>query len=540
MLRKLGLCIGLLGLLVFYTNMAPRTAAVPATAEDQKQEVDLFDDKPAKTIEVGYSRHKASAKESQNVALLAGKSGNALYVDPKRSGEQVVVLLEAGKTYTSTFTIRHSNVVFDCNHATLDGQGNSGVAILITGELGNGHRRQIKNIKIQNCLIKNYGTGVRIENVLRGPGVSNPEDPAIPNWFEHVTSSPERIALRESYRQASPKNIVLSNIRADGIKNHGIYIGPFMKDVLIENVTLADSQTGVHISNGSTGTRVLKSWFLRNGLRSSSPEADPKPYTTYREAIVIDGSSRNVISHNIFQNNYGKAIATYKNCGEATENSKQVLEKMGKTREESSDFNTIANNYFYLSDSFYLKNKNKRFRAIEIASRQDRLALQWMCSDGFYYIEENVNKSQVYGSATERLIVHDKNGKFNFNNLESIDGHNRSVLSGYARDYSKRNLIFNNKFKNFEVGAVTIMDDHNIVQNNYFKKSIPGLIVIGSKYRGLVADPVHGNKSVGNCAGSKKKSPLLYFIGASSKENNNIPPDSCSHEPFKLMKAPNH
>lgn len=528
--KKIIICLAGIPILLVFVNMR------------------IYDGGAQPDIEVGYSSRNPSLTKNQNLKIKFVKNihdtsaADMQVVQPDVAGKPTILALDKNKVYTHQFVISHSNVTLDCNHATLDGTNNKNAAILVTGELLSGSQRLIKNIKIQNCIFKNYEHGVLVENVFRDTGVKNPLDPKIPNWYEYINSQPERIAERNSFRQMAADNVVISNCMFSAIRGHGVNVAPYSKNVRIERSSFIDNQIGIHLSQGSQGNKVVRSFFLRNGLRYHDYSQGPPPKnwltSSFREAIAVDASSKNLISENIFQNSYGKSIATYKNCGEATGSNPAVKkDKPGKTREESADSNVISKNYFYQSESFYEKHKAKKFRAIEIASRQDKDTLILMCSDGYYFVENKETGENIYRSADERMVIKDKKGKFAIEDLVDVNGHMRDSVIAIARDYSKNNLISNNKFKNFDAGAIKIMDDNNTIKGNFFKKSIPGVITIGSKYRQLVNDPVINNTAINNCAGSQGKSTQLHFIGGSSKANNNIPLDKCSHQEFNLVKS---
>lgn len=481
---------------------------------------------------VGYSTDKIS--EIGTASGRLDKVGLQLVVNPDNDKNRNVtrIVLEKGRVYNNQIVIKHSNVVLDCNHAILDGGGKLDSGIHITGALNSEQRRTIKNVIVRNCIFRNYANGIRIENSLTTSGLRNPNlssAVALTNWIDSIQNSEERIVERNSIRDQSPRNISIENVKIENT-GLGIYVGPYVNGVVITDSTVTRTTIGAHLSYGSQKTRIQRSVFSENGLRGT-PGSD-------REAIVMDSSSHNVISHNVFANNFGAAIRTYKNCGEAAPNLKGVKEKAGKTREEGADFNLITNNSFYLTNSFYKKHQQENYQAISIAARQSRNSLGWMCSDGFYYVESN--KAKVFGNKEKRMIIKDKEGKFNYAKLESVvdsfgKAYEASSLKAYARDYSRSNIVTNNSFRNYGTAAISIQDDQNKITNNMFKQpgNVSGFIVVGSRTRNKIDDPIIKNKVEDNCVDGAPINPSL--IHGSDSSNNIVSSNKCGYVFTKLQ-----
>lgn len=410
----------------------------------------------------GYDSTVASSTYTSPLSwsnLQSIGSGTYKVPNPPVAGQYVYVQLTKGQTYTGQVLIDHSNVVFDCNHALIKGDGNPsaplGVGITIQGPTN----KQLKNITIKNCMVtgfQDYGAtvynsfnnGVGIKPTFSQATIDQINQTTITNTGCAANSNPDRLYVRDCVRSVSPENILIDNsyFYSNG---HGINIKQYVSGVVVKNSTMNNNVIGMHISYSSAKTYVLDSIFQGNGYRTDG---------TYREAIAMDSTQQNYIAGNSFGNNYGTGIRMYKNCGE----------NQGNTREDHTSYNTIINNDFYLTNSFTSNDTdtdwNQYFKAISVADRQSRAASQWDCSDGYYYVNGSV---QV------------------------------------ARDYSKYNSIKTNTFRNFRM-PIRIQDNSNTLENNVFLNSngitVMPKVSIGSIFRSdtSINDPVVGNVVSGN------------------------------------------
>lgn len=479
---------------------------------------------------IGYSVSiDKIANPISNATLKPVSEG--LVVQPNDSGVPSVIYLKSDQVYTQTIIIRHSNVTLDCQNAILDGNNEIDTAILVTGKLTSDNLRQIKNITIRNCQIKNFNQGIRVDNVLKPETLYRKNFPELiqnhknQNWMSIVLTMTDRADIRQLARNNSPKNIKIINNLIENTEI-GIYVGTYVNGVNIFNSTIRNSEIGAHLSYSSAGTGIFSSDFLLNGNRSTT--------NSNREAIVIDGSTYNKIEGNVFRNNYGSAIRLYKNCGESASNASNIKNKQGGTREESSKYNKIRNNSFYLTNSFYKKNVDQGFTAIEVASRQDRNSLGWMCSDGYHFVDYQKNH-KLFSAVNARKDILDPNNKYSFTDLIEVDGYEKQDVRAYARDYASHNTIENNHFRNFNSKAILVKDDANEIINNLFDDYYEDLIIVGSKIRGKIQDPVIGNFVSNNCAGNDR-SVLPSFIGLSERENNSVIIATCGFKKDVIPK----
>lgn len=412
---------------------------------------------------------------------------------PASAGKYVYVQLDSGKNYSGRqILIDHSNVVFDCNNASLSGGGgqlSAGITIQAPDN------KEIKNITIKNCKVsgfKDYGAvvynsfneGVAIDPTLSQSAISQINQATIANTGCASKANPTRLYVRECVRAVSPDNIVIDNSYFSD-NGHGINIKQYVKGAVIKNSTISDNVIGIHISYSSANTQVLNSVFSKNGDRDKGSD---------REAIAIDSSINNYISGNSFIDNVESAIRTYKNCGEAIKKVNKdgsVEYRTGNTREDYASNNTIINNSFVLSDAYAARDNAKPnatfddkgfFRAISIADRQSTAAGQWQCSGGYYF----------------------------------------SKGAQVARDYSQNNTIKNNTFKNYRM-PIRVMDDNNVVEGNTFLASkalnvIPE-IHVGSNIRSLANIPVTGNVIKGNNTEGSTVKTVLYGTGTKATVN---------------------
>lgn len=130
------------------------------------------------------------------------------------------------------------------------------------------------------------------------------------------------------FAQASaPSNIVLSDLTFVTEGAIPLYLGPGVTKTTVANSTFLGStnKTAVYLDAESAENVIDRNVF--------------KLETKYREVIAVDGSAKNRISNNIFENPVNGGIWVYRNCGEG-----------GTIRHQKPQYNEIiANRFVYKS-----------------------------------------------------------------------------------------------------------------------------------------------------------------------------------------------
>ncbi|URK86437.1 right-handed parallel beta-helix repeat-containing protein [Rhizobium sp. RCAM05350] len=214
-----------------------------------------------------------------------------------------------------------SGATLDCKGATLDGTRGSinfgkPTVLIRSIKSQNGGWSAPSGIAVRNCVIK---------GALRLQGLGT-------NGQAKDVKASSLTANHTAFAQASaPSQISLSNLTfiADG--RVPLYIGPGVTGVRLEKSTLTGESNGpaLYLDAESAENTITKNRFA---------------VTSRREQIAIDGSAKNVISGNIFDDPVNGGIFLYRNCGEG-----------GTIRHQKPQHNTISGNTFKYRMAFTAK-----------------------------------------------------------------------------------------------------------------------------------------------------------------------------------------
>lgn len=216
---------------------------------------------------------------------------------------------------------RPSGATLDCKGATLDGSRgtiNFGKpTVLIRSTKGrSGDWSVPSGITVRNCVIKG---ALRLQGLgTNGQAKEVQLSSLTPDHTAHAQAS-------------APSHIALSNLTfvADG--RVPLYIGPGVTAVHLEKSTFAGKSNGpaLYLDAESADNTISENRFA---------------VESRREQVAIDGSARNVITGNTFDDPAGGGIFLYRNCGEG-----------GTIRHQKPQYNTIAGNTFSYSMAFLAK-----------------------------------------------------------------------------------------------------------------------------------------------------------------------------------------
>ena len=269
--------------------------------------------------------------------------------------------------------ITRSDVVLDCNGATIDLAYGALYGIVIAPPEGLG---ELRNVVVRNCKIR------RAErHGLYVGGIGCDRDK-----LQH--SREQRYCLH-------PQNILIENVAVELNGNTGLYIDDYVSDVTIRNSRFVrNAGVGIYLEHHSRRTRIQGNSFVENG---HGPRY-VKFANVHREAIAVDASQYNVIEDNRFDGNYAGGIFLYRNCWEKPEDRCQV------DREIGADHNIIRRN-----------NIERSRVGIWIASRQHRSADTPVCgqrpdpSEGIYNDDAKRNRvsDNVIHNVERGIVIED-------------------------------------------------------------------------------------------------------------------------------------
>lgn len=303
------------------------------------------------------------------------------------------VILNAACTYKGDYIINQSNVVFDCQGATLDGEGSRKFGIRVDS-MG----APLEKVAIKNCVIKNFA----INGLWIGWGKPDAEKASLGG--------------HDDIYQRTPKSVVVDKVAIDFSGRVGLYVDDYVRDTLIKDSTVTRSAgVGVYLEHSSAGTRITDSSFFDNG-------------SGRREQIAIDSSSRNLIENSEFNSNSTGSIFLYKNCYE-----RAASDPSSVPRWMHSDNNIIRKNIFSGTGT-----------AVWIASRQSRNLKGFECGDpslraGTFiyrdYAQHNKVLNNKFVGSGIGVNVEDNDNVVADNDFSSLDGVAVSVGAKYLAEF---------------------------------------------------------------------------------------------------------
>ncbi|MES0809358.1 right-handed parallel beta-helix repeat-containing protein [Roseibium sp. SCPC15] len=346
-------------------------------------------------------------------------------------------LLETGCRYTRSITISASDVVLDCQGATITGMHRRGIVI----------RPGLKSVTVRDCRLHDTG-GILIEG-------QTPED------------DPQS---REAARVGSSQGVVLEHLTITNSFMTGIFVDHYVVGAVIRNSIVADGHhVGIYLEHGSQKNTVSGNLVRNNGLFTNFGIRRIGP--TRREGLSVDGSAFNLIENNVFDGNAFGGIFHYKNCWEFHTTNSQSCPRL-----QGSDGNVIRGNVFRNMDI-----------GIWVASRQSRDLVMWDCGDKSPY-ENPVSLELMMG---EREWGQSDGFQGYHFNPEQIAGFvDKRALSPrwpfptklhLYEDFAKDNIYEDNCFEWLETG-IRIEDDGNAVTGNRFIGDFEYLY-LGSPFR---------------------------------------------------------
>lgn len=237
-------------------------------------------------------------------AFMAADAPEACVPASAFSGEADCLLLDASAVLCDDGWPFDMEVFLDESHTSLDCNGQS----IEHGEEGRPrsgirapYERSVSDVRVANCTIQYVQRyGVDLKRLFRGAEL------------EGSMQGHERISITSS--------------RIGHTGQIGVYVGQNSRDVLIEDVDIVDTYTGIYLEAGSKGAVVHRASILDSYERAG---------------IHVDSSQENLIEHSRFQGNAGGAILLYKNCGERYGQVCPIRRRLGASH------NTIRYNEFY-------------------------------------------------------------------------------------------------------------------------------------------------------------------------------------------------
>ncbi len=226
------------------------------------------------------------------------------------------VTLPAGAYLTRNIIIEGaeaSNLVLDCNGGTIDTSRNKGrmqkTAIHIRSrQADDGSWSAPRSVTVQNCTVNGF---MRVYGLDENANGAN---------MKASSMNPDHTAFAQS---AAPRATSFLNLTLNAPGGTPLYIGPGVTRTTLANsrLTGTSTSTAIYIDAESARNSIVNNVF---SIR-----------TEKREQIAIDGSTRNVITGNVFNDPVNGGIYLYRNCGEG-----------GVIRHQKPNFNVIANNTF--------------------------------------------------------------------------------------------------------------------------------------------------------------------------------------------------
>lgn len=226
-----------------------------------------------------------------------------------------------------------SDTVLDCSGGTIDvahGKSRIDRTAIIVRSLPNadGTWDAPTGITVRNCIIKGFVRLYGLDENANGASM------------KASSRNPDHTALAQA---AAPKDTILDNLTIVAPRGIPLYIGPGVTRTTFENSLLKGKSSGTAI--------YLDAESARNTIHRNTFDIT----TEKRELIAIDGSARNTIVGNRFNDPVNGGIFLYRNCGEG-----------GVIRHQTPNFNVISDN------SFVYREKAARKPAVWLSSRKGK------------------------------------------------------------------------------------------------------------------------------------------------------------------------
>ena len=217
----------------------------------------------------------------------------------------------------SLFIINASNIIFDCNSSTIDGNSNGQFIKTNWG---------VSNITIKNCNIVNFvgGIGINLENsTLRNLNFTN---------ITNFGTGGEDLD-RDAIKLDSSNNVLIDNIIINGA-NTGIDFGYGLENIVVNNTKIYNVAWRGFNAFSSINSKVLNSYVENSEI-------------AFNDATSINLTLDNLSMKNISDigvNFYGTSSSTLKNSNISNLNTTAVL--IRKRSSVIASGNIIFNNYF--------------------------------------------------------------------------------------------------------------------------------------------------------------------------------------------------
>ncbi|MEJ7584488.1 MAG: right-handed parallel beta-helix repeat-containing protein [Acidimicrobiales bacterium] len=280
----------------------------------------------------------------------------------ERAAERVVVSvsshLDPSCTYREGFDITASDVVLDCRGARVeDLDGTRGIGIHVTAPA----HVSLRHVTIRNCLVRGFLNNIRVSR----------------EGFKQLPRG-------EEYEDGF-EDILIEHNHLYSSRGSGLFVNGYVTGVTVRDMDIAGSGgVGIYLEAGSMGSRVVGNHIHHNGYAGTGPEGATfdlgggvvvRYLSTGREGLAIDGSRRNRILDNRFDNNANGAMLVYKNCGEYV----HLRPEQWWTRPYGADGNLIAGNLI----------RNEKY-GVWVGSRMSENQAVLDCSDPAYVAESGL------------------------------------------------------------------------------------------------------------------------------------------------------
>lgn len=206
-----------------------------------------------------------------------------------------------------------NGAILDCNGSTIDvsdARSRMGRTAIIVRSLQrqDGTWDAPQDVTVRNCVIRGFMRVYGLDENANGPNMK-----ASSRHPDHT----------EFAQAAAPKRTTFENLTIIAPRGISLYVGPGATWTSLLNSRLEGHSRGTAIYlDAESGRSLIKDNVFDVTTKS-------------RELIAIDGSTRNEIIGNTFQNPVNGGIFVYRNCGEG-----------GVIRHQTPNFNIISDNRF--------------------------------------------------------------------------------------------------------------------------------------------------------------------------------------------------
>ncbi|MEK6967075.1 MAG: NosD domain-containing protein [Nanoarchaeota archaeon] len=375
------------------------------------------------------------------------------------------VLCPGTYTLPNGINIAASDVKVKCDNTVLVGN-NSNTGIEVIGQT---------NIKIKDCEVKNYNTGISFEDSPFCEAANNKILENIDGIYITETSSPDAARIAPGIIN----NCRIHDNRIDDNLRFGIFLVNSPNNEISSNALLNNKNASAVLESAMTTT--IKNNIMTNGL------------------LLTSSSSNSIFNNNLSSTN-GVYVVNISGGSGNQFTSNEIHDSFLYGFAVSSSSNTFTNNHVYsLPIGFFVSGSNNQVNGGKIEDVETGISFQGSSNskiDGVDTKSANSNSIlialssgiSVVNSTTKNIILDSSSSSNLTSNSGSIELHNSNGIkisynnvsggiSGISIELGSGNNVLSNTIANNEVGIVIFNSTTNTIKDNNVSNNQIGIFI---------------------------------------------------------------